>query len=184
MSTTTKLVTAEELAAMGEDAPFELIRGELRRVSPTKGWHGFVSGRFTREFVLYSVTVLPGEVFTAEAGLFAEHDPDTVIAPDLAFYRAERVPSREELEADFLRVPPDAVVEVLSPSNRRGEVEEKVVIYLGAGVPLVLVANPSRETVSARTPDGRERVFGIDDVLDLADVLPGFRVPVARFFRR
>jgi Uma2 family endonuclease len=130
MTTSTKLVTAEELVAMGEDAPYELIRGQLRWVSPTKGWHGFVSGRFAGEFCVYSITLLPGEVFTAEAGLFAEQDPDTVIAPDLAFYCAERVPSQEALEADFLRVPPDAVLEVLSPSNRRSEVDEKVLIYL------------------------------------------------------
>jgi Uma2 family endonuclease len=183
MSTTTKLVTAEELAAMGEEAPFELIRGELRRVSPTHGWHGFVSGRFAKEFVLYSVTVLPGEVFIAEAGYFAERDPDTVVAPDVFFIRWDRVPPKDALRADYVRIPPDAVVEVRSPSNTWTEVEEKVVIYLGSGVPLVLVADPVAETIRVRTPEGRDETLGIDDVLDGGDALPGFRVPVARFFR-
>jgi len=183
MSTTTKLVTAEELAAMGEDAPFELIRGELRRVSPTHGWHGLVSGHFAYEFGHYSATVLPGAVFTAEAGHFAEHDPDSVVAPDVFFMRRDRLPSEAELKSDYVRVPPDAVVEVRSPSNTRAEFEEKVLIYLGAGVRLVLVADPGSETIRVRTPEGRDETLGIDDILDGGDALPGFRVPVARFFR-
>ena len=55
---------------------------------------------------------------------------------------------------------------------------------LGAGVRLVLVADPDRTTIRARTPEGGDWTLGIDDVLDGGDVLPGFRVPVARFFRR
>jgi Uma2 family endonuclease len=183
MSATTKLVTAEDLLAMGDDAPFELIRGELRRVSPTKGWHGLVSGRFVKEFVLYSITVMPGEVFVAEAGYFAERDPDTVVAPDVFFIREDRVPSKAELKAGYVRVPPDAVLEVRSPSNTKAEIEEKVLIYLGAGVRLVLVADPDRETIRVRTPEGKDETLGIGDELDGGEVLPGFRVPVARFIR-
>jgi Uma2 family endonuclease len=142
------------------------------------------TGRFAKEFGLYSVTTLPGEVFTAEAGFFAEHDPDTVVAPDVFFIGKDRVPSQTELEADYVRVPPDAVVEVLSPSNTsaEAEIEEKVLIYLRAGVRLVLVANPSHKTISVRTPGGSERILGIGDDLDGGDALPGFLVPVARFF--
>jgi Uma2 family endonuclease len=182
MSTTTKLVTAEVLAAMGEDAPFELIRGELRRVSPTKGWHGVVSGRFAMAFTRYSDEILPGEVFVAEAGFFAEHDPDTVVAPDVAFMRRDRLPSREALEADFVRVPPDAVVEVVSASSTQKEIDEKSAIYLGAGVRLVLIAHPRHKMIIARTPDGGERVYNIGEDLEGGDALPGFRVPVAKFF--
>jgi hypothetical protein len=51
------------------------------------------------------------------------------------------------------------------------------------GVPLVLVADPDRETIAVHTPDGKERTLRIGDVLDGGDALPGFRVPVERFFR-
>src|SRR5262245_16011515 len=126
MSTTTKLVTAEDLRAMGEDAPFELIRGELRSVPPTHGWHGVVAGNFASELVVYSREILPGKILIAEAGYFAERDPDTVVAPDLSFIRLDRLPSQKELERDYVRVPPDVVLEVRSPSNTRAEIEEKV----------------------------------------------------------
>jgi Uma2 family endonuclease len=178
----TKLVTAEELATLGDDAPFELIRGELRSVSPTKGWHGIVTGNFVIEFGNYGRMIEPGRVFTGEAGFFAEENPDTVIAPDVMFIRANRVPSQQDLEQGYVRVPPDAAVEVLSPSNRRAQVEEKIRIYLGSGVRMVIVANSQRKTIAVHTPDGQVRVLGIDDELDGGDVLPGFRVPVAKFF--
>lgn len=179
----TQWITAEDLAALGDDAPFELIRGELRSVSPTKGWHGLVTGRFVFEFGLYGRTILPGEVFTGEAGFLAERDPDTVVAPDVMFIRASRVPSQAELERSYLLVPPDAAVEVLSPSNRPAQVEEKIRILLGAGVGMVLVANSIRQTIAIHTPDGQVRILRMGDELDGGDVLPGFRVPVAKFFR-
>jgi Uma2 family endonuclease len=182
MSVTTTLVTAGDLAALGDDAPFELIRGELRGVSPTKGWHGAVSANFVIEFGIYGRTIEPGRVFTAEAGYFAERNPDTVIAPDVMFIRASRVPSQAELERSYLLIPPDAAVEVLSLSNRPAQVEEKVRILLGSGVRIVLVANSVRQTIAVHTPDGQVRILGIGDDLDGGDVLPGFRVPVARFF--
>jgi Uma2 family endonuclease len=98
------------------------------------------------------------------------------------FIRKERVPSQTELETDYVRVPPDAVVEVRSLSNPWTEIDEKVQIYLDAGSRLVIVADPGRKTVRVGTPEGRDETLGIEDELDGGDALPGFRVPVARFF--
>jgi hypothetical protein len=36
--------------------------------------------------------------------------------------------------------------------------------------------------IIARTPDGGERVYNIGEDLEGGDALPGFRVPVAKFF--
>jgi Uma2 family endonuclease len=180
MSTTTKLVTAEELAAMG-DVPYELIRGVLVEVSPTRFRHWSVSGQFAKHLVLHSATSTPGEVLVGEGGIFLEHDPDTVLAPDVAFMRAERVPPKEEQD-QFSLVMPDVVVEVLSSTTTRDEIERKVGIYLGAGIPLVWVADTRHETIKASFGDGRMRIYRVGEDLDGGDVLPGFHVPVAEFF--
>jgi len=181
MSTTTKLITAAELMAMGEDAPYELIRGVLHEVTPTKLVHAIVSGRFAKHLVRYSDKHLSGEVLVGEGGLHLEEHPDTVLVPDVAFIRAERMPPKEERQ-QFGRVPPDVVVEVRSPSNTTGEIERKVAAYLRAGVPLVWVADTERETVAAHTLDGGVRVYRVGEALDGGEVLPGFRVPVAELF--
>ena len=53
--TLTHLVTADELLAMGSDAPYELWEGVLKEVSPSSAWPGVVGARlqiFIGQFVL------------------------------------------------------------------------------------------------------------------------------------
>jgi Uma2 family endonuclease len=182
MSTTeTRPVTIEDYEALGENAPYELIRGVLYETMPTKFVHALVAGRFARFFGRYADSVLPGEVIAGEGGFVLEEDPDSLLAPDVAFIRAERLPPGRARD-DWIRIPPDAAVEVKSPSNTRAEIARKVEVYLAAGVPLVLVADTDDETVSANSADGQVRVYRVGDVLDGGGVLPGFRVPVAEIF--
>jgi Uma2 family endonuclease len=144
--------------------------------------HALVAGRFARFFGRYADSTLPGEIIVGEGGFVLEEDPDSLLAPDVAFIRTERLlPYRGR--NDWIRIPPDVAVEVKSPSNTRAEIARKVEVYLAAGVPLVLVADTDDETISAHTPDGRVRVYRVGDDLDGGDVLPGFRVPVAEFFK-
>jgi Uma2 family endonuclease len=181
MSTATKLVTIEGYEALGENAPYELIRGELHEVAATKFIHMIVAGAFATWLGVYSVRSLPGRVLVGEGGFALEKNPDTLIIPDVAFILQERLPPQQQ-RRDWARIPPDVAVEVKSPSNTWVEIERKVAVYLAAGVRLVWVADTDRETVTAYTPDGRVRVFAVGEDLDGGDVLPGFRVPVAEFF--
>jgi Uma2 family endonuclease len=181
MLTRTKPVTIEEYEALGKDAPYELIRGVLYEVAATKYVHMLVAGRFVKHLLRYSDAHMPGEVLVGEGGFALEADPDSLIIPDVAFFRAERLPP-EQAFRDWMRTPPDVAVEVKSPSNTRREIELKIEVYLAAGVPLVLVADTDHKTISAHQPDGRVRVYRIGEDLDGGDVLPGFRVPVAAFF--
>jgi Uma2 family endonuclease len=181
MSTTTKLVTIADYEALGEDASFELIRGELHEVAATKFIHIAVAGQFSTYLGVYSVTQRPGRVLVGEGGFVLEENPDSLIIPDVAFMLIERFPPKHK-RRDWGRIPPDVAIEVLSPSNTRQEIERKLAIYLAAGVRLVWVADTDRETVTAYTPDGRVRVYAVGEDLDGGDVLPGFRVPVAEFF--
>lgn len=181
MSVTTRLSTAEDLAALGDDSHFELIRGELREKVPAKLRHGKVIGRFHTYFGIYSLNVLPGEVINGETGLHLEDDPDSVVMPDVSFIRRDRMPPDDALDS-FSRVAPDVAVEVRSPSNTRREIDVKIVIYLGAGVRLVLVAEADTKEIEANRADGSVRVYRVGEDLDGGDVLPGFGVPVAAFF--
>jgi Uma2 family endonuclease len=100
-----------------------------------------------------------------------------VLAPDIGFVRADRLPPRGE-RGPGVPLVPDLAVEVLSPSNTATEIGRKVRIYLDAGVRLVWVADPIDVSVTARTPDRSARVLPADDVLDGGEVLPGFAVRV------
>ena len=179
---TTKLTTADELLAMPDDGwRYELIEGVLVRMSPSAPEPGTIASVIVARLVVFVEPRGLGRVFTAEAGFVLARDPDTVVAPDVAFTRAECLPPRREWR-HFLP-PPDLAVEVVSPSDRGTNVADKVARYLAAGVPLVWIFWPDPRTVSVHAP-GREAItLGEGDELDGEDVLPGFRLPVADVFR-
>jgi Uma2 family endonuclease len=122
-----------------------------------------------------------GIAFAAETGFLLARDPDTVRAPDAAFVAKARV---EEVGRTTKHWPgsPDLAVEVVSPSDSWGEVEEKALAWLEAGTIAVLVLDPSRRTATVYRGQGEARVHVSEDVVDLADAVPDFSVRVADVF--
>ena len=119
-----------------------------------------------------------GVVFAAETGFKMTSDPDTVRVPDAAFVRRERVEAVGEIEGYWPEAP-DLAVEVISPNDRFAEVEEKVAYWLAAGTRMVLVVNPQGRTITVRVSEGEARIPSEGEVLDGADVVPGWTLPVA-----
>lgn len=182
MPVSTTLITAAELAAMGDIGRCELIRGELIRMSPTKGRHGTVAMKIGSLIEQFVEARKPGEVLAAETGFLIEQDPDTVRAPDAAFVAKHRVPPEDE-QNEFWPLAPDLCVEVLSSSDTWSEVEEKVEEWLRVGSRLVWAVDPKRRKVHVYHPFKQIRVLAESDTLEGNDVLPGFAVRVADLFK-
>jgi Uma2 family endonuclease len=167
------------------DKRLELIRGELRELTPTGWQHGVVVVNATRLLSNYVVTHRLGIVLGAETGVvlpIGERDEgQTVRAADVAYVQRERLP-QGALPARFADIVPDLVVEVTSPSDTYAMVAEKVNDWLRAGVRMVWVADPSNRQVSVHRPGQPVRVFGEEDVLSGEDVLPGFACKVSELF--
>jgi Uma2 family endonuclease len=177
----TRLMTAAELAQLPEDEfRYELLRGELVRMPPPGYRHGKRSIRIGGRFLDYA-DEFGGEV-TTDAGFSLRNDPDTLLAPDIAYVRAERVPPEEEQDR-YAQLAPDVVVEIVSPADRPGLVREKIVEYRESGVSMTVVVDAFKRRVSVYRSDGAEIELGEDDTFDGGDVMPGFRLPVAEFFR-
>jgi Uma2 family endonuclease len=180
------LMTAEELLALAlQDARTELLRGRLVVREPA-GWrHGQVAARFLvaidahleRERAEAGLREKRGDVVAAETGFVLERDPDTVRAPDVAYVATGKlpvVPAR-----GFAPFAPDLAVEVLSPDDRPGEVQEKVAAWLAAGTTVVWVVDPLRRSIRVCMRSVPDRVLGSDDTIDGGELLPGLRLPVA-----
>lgn len=176
----TKLMTAEELAQLPDDGyKYELIEGVLIKMAPPDPLHGERQARLAFHFVAYADQ--HGGRATGEAGFHLEIDPDTVLAPDVTYTSAARLPERRQ--RGFGKYAPDVAVEIDSPSTRRAERRRKVRAYHQAGTRLVLFVNDEKRTVTVEHADGRTEVLREGDVFDGGDVMPGFRLPVAEFFR-
>ena len=174
---TSGLMTADELAAMPDDGryQYELVRGKLIRMSPSFSGPaivatniGFEIGPFVRQHRL-------GVCSGADWGFLLASNPDTVRSPDFSFVRADRVPAAG-VPRGFWPGAPDLAVEVLSASNRPGQVRRKVRDYLKAGTRLVWVVDPERRTATVYRRDVSSERVDADGVLDGEDVLPGFRL--------
>ena len=77
---------------------------------------------------------------------------------------------------------PDVAVEVISPSDRYTDVEDKVVEWLEAGSRMVIVVNPRQRSVTvyhSRTDMVR---LTEEDALDGGDVVPGWQLPIKEVF--
>ena len=141
---TTQPMTAEELLNMSDDGfRYELIRGELKKMSPAGQTHGKYSWSVAFSLGGHIEANRLGRMYIADTGFILATDPDHVLAPDVAFVSNERMRQIGETDG-FARGAPDIAVEVISPSDRYTEVDQKVSDYLEAGCRAVIVVNPTQ----------------------------------------
>ena len=170
------LMTADELLQLPDDGwRYELVEGELLKMSPTGARHGDVASALNASLRTFVTQQRLGKVYAAETGFKIARNPDTVRAPDTAFVRAERVVQTDK----FFEGAPDAAFEVVSPSDSYSEVVAKTQVWLRAGVRAVVIIEPQTETVRIHRASS---VTVAIDVLEIDDVIPGWRLPLAELF--
>lgn len=180
MTIAEKLMSAEEFARLPEGKiKLELVRGRIIETMPPGGLHGIIAARLIGELHVWSMGGNRG-VVGRESGFTLE--PDTTRAPDVFFIRAERLTEAGGIPEAFWKIAPDLAIEVVLPSETAQEVQEKVRDYLLAGTPIVWVIYPRTRTVVEHTPDGLARTRTENDMLENADVLPGFSCIVRELF--
>ncbi len=180
MSTTTQthLMTAKELMHLNDEPNrHELIKGELLTMPPPGYPHGTVTLNLSILLGVYVKTNNLGRV-ASEMGYKLETDPDTVLAPDISFIARHRVGIRSE---GYRSGPPDVAVEVLSPSDRKSQVERKTALWLELGAKAVWNVDPRKRRVEVIRADGYRMLFHETDEL-VDDTVPGFRVKVSEIF--
>lgn len=187
MTTERKLMTAEELVALPNDGVRrELIDGVLIEegavaMSPANFRHAEVLIAIGAIFRMFVKAHGLGTVVGGDPGVIIRRDPDTLLAPDVGVILAGRVPAAG-LPQRFAEIVPDLVVEIISPSDRTGEVLAKAETWLRAGAQLVWLVDPATEQVAVLRPSAELHVAERSDTLDAEPVLPGFRVPVVELF--
>lgn len=174
-----KLLTAEEMFAMGDAGPCELVEGVIIRMTPTVMIHGIIVTRLSEALNRFSREHNLGQVGAGDVGFITRRDPDTVRAADVLFIAAGRLSGAKG--EGFLPIAPDLAVEVVSPGDRWSEVLTKVNEYLTAGVRLIWIVDPRTRTIHVYRP-GRVEQLSADDTMDGGDVLPGFALPVGDIF--
>lgn len=159
----------------------EWVRGRsLQKVSPT------------RNHSLLQLAI--GSALSSWAGARAEvgtewrfriappGEPARPLVPDVALVYVERMRGLSGRDLQVPQLAPDVVVEILSPADRRVDVDDKIATYLAAGSSLVIVIDPEFRRVELHDPE---------TFIELAEratlnhpVLGGFALPLRDLFAK
>ncbi len=102
------------------------------------------------------------------------------LVPDVAYVSNERLRPLEGAELEVPPLAPDVAVEILSPDDRRADVDEKIDVYLRAGSSLVIVVDPINRAVELHDRTRAACAREADAIEHWA--LPGFSYPVSELF--
>ena len=180
--TQTERLTLEEYLKTPEiEGRFDVIDGVIIMAAAPRLIHQIINGnmhfilrQFVNERELGIVLFAPTDVLIRRA-------PLRMRQPDLLFIRS----GRYDRTGQFVEETPDLVIEIISPTNTRRHVEEKLLDYAAIGVPECWRVLPEEETVEVLAlADGEWQPIGLyarDDRLR-STVLTGLDVEVSQFF--
>ena len=179
----TKLYTAADLLAMGSDAPFELIEGELVEVSPSKGRASEFALNFVEPLRRFVRRHRLGRVYRAPTAATCLRATRTRPRPRCRLHPRSNLLPR--------RLPRGRVYPAPARSGGRGDVAIRSLDRSrtqGPALPrrrhppgLGGAAGPARPS-SSSPPAARRWNSARTTELDGEDVLPGFRLPVREVF--
>ena len=179
----TKPVTAEEYHRIPDPLDgtrLELLRGEVVAMTRPNWEHGEIQVNIASLIKQFLRENPIGRVAT-ESGVITERGPDTVRGPVVSFMAKDRMPIGERMNR-FADQTPDLCVEVVSPSNTRAMLNEKIAEYFATGARTIWVVDPDERSVTVFREPNQGRVLKQDTTLDGGDVLPGFSCKVSDLF--
>lgn len=153
MANAVKRWTLQELHSLPDDGnKYELVRGELFVTPPPAYEHEAIAARLAQALTPYVAAQGLGLVYRPRAVLRfegSEVEPDLMVRPDAP-------------GADWDRAPvPILVVEILSPSTRRRDQEQKRDLYMDADVAEYWLVDPERRTITV-VASGRRDVIATE----------------------
>ena len=110
--------------------------------------------------------------------------PGLVRIPDVSFVSRDQFPDGRVGREPVPSLSPTLAVEVLSPSNTKTEMDQKLRDYFAAGSKLVWYLDPADRSVRVYTSPEHFTRLDESGTLDGGEVLPGFRLPVREWFER
>jgi Uma2 family endonuclease len=162
-----------------EDRLCELIDGTL--VEKTMGYEESLLASRIAYFLMSFVIPQKLGLVSGEAGMMRilSH---RVRIPDVAFVSFDRLPGRKSPGVPIPDLFPDLAVEVLSDSNTRREMENKLQEYFKAGTKLVWYVDLKTKSIEVFTSPAQVTRLSGSDILNGGDVLPGFEVALPILF--
>lgn len=123
-----------------------------------------------------------GEIGVEWSVVLQRQGEDWVPIPDALYVGSDRLPPRP-LEDEPCPVPPDLVVEIISPGQRFGDMAAKAMDYLISGVLRVWVIDPRAQTITVFHPDAMAITYRGDTPLT-DPLFPGLTLTPTQLFQK
>ena len=167
MATSTMVTVEEYLSTSYSDGDREYVDGQIVERNVGENYHARIQSLIYGYFLIYY------KQYWAAVECRTMVTKSRYRIPDVCLITGTR-PSKRGPLVD----PPFLAVEVLSPDDRAGDMEEKIADYLACGVKYVWVVNPETKRAFIHTLEGSREAK--DGILRTAD--PVIEVPLSEIF--
>jgi len=189
MSAETKILRIEDYLAIPETMQhYEIMDGKLIMPPAPSFAHQLISKNLFRKLDDYVETHQLGIVLYAPLDVLIRRAPVQIRQPDVLYISTERSSFKDIdslMDIQFLSVAPDLVVEILSSSDTRRKVKDKLDDYQTIGVRECWLVSQEAQTVEVLkfTPEEVERIgiFGTGQEIS-SDVLSNLTLKVDDIF--
>jgi len=159
-----KIYTYEDINSLPE-GNYEIIDGVRYDMAPAMFRHGKFEGIFYE--LLRKHLGHKGYIAVGEVGIVISRNPLRLRSADVVYISKET--STVE-PPGLLEIPPDLIIEIISPENTAYYINEKVRDYLSIGVKRVVLVDPATETVTTFRHGLKEAgYYNFDDEFELID---------------
>jgi len=179
MTTGTKLSLEEFWALPEGETAYELVDGQaLPKMSP-KEFHSMLTFALTTLLTHWAKD--RGRVRLEWAINLKRRGVDWSPVPEVTYVSYERLPDKRPRRNEACPVPPELVIEIISPGQTIREFEEKAYDYFAAGVLRVWVVDPEAMTIRVLLPDGNVTLY--TETMPIGDaLLPGLKLTTTQIF--
>ena len=165
----------EKLQVEYPDYQLELVGGKIIFMSPS----GLESEEIGIEIAAQLRNwVRPrklGRVCGSSGGFRLPNEDGDIRAPDVSFILAERLPRTTE---DYAELVPDLMFEVKSKTDTLAKLRKKIQEFLELGTKVGVLVDPRTRTMEVYRLNQDKIVLGDEDILEVPELLPGWKLPV------
>jgi Uma2 family endonuclease len=180
-----KLSDMELMAFSRRNRPYRIeqnAKGELEIMSPV-GSEGARREEFVIRMLGNWAEKYGGATFSSNAG-FTVQDK-SVRSPDASWIAQARWDSLSEFDREgFASVCPDFLVEILSKTDSRARLEEKMEMWIANGAQLAWMIDPFAAEIIIYRPGKESERLERPDWVEADAVVPGFRLETSRLWAK
>ena len=178
-----KVWTEEEIQSLPDDGyKHEIVNGELVMSPKNNFEHERLVGRLFYALETFVRAQKNGAVLTSNLGYWMRSR--NCRAPDISFIANDRLRKHgfNLRTRKFFPEAPDLAVEVVSASNTRSEIDDRLRDLFSSGTQLAWIIHPDEQFVEVCHSPWDRKMIGPGGELDGEQLLPGFRYEIDQLF--